>query len=1152
MIESYVRNPVKVTVGVLLVVLFGVIGLFRMPMQLTPEVQIPTITIETRWPGASPGEVEKEIIIEQEEQLKSVEGIVKMTSASKDSVGTIVLEFPVGTDMSEALLKVNTRLQQVQSYPEDADEPIISAANSGDRPIAWFILRPRVIAPEAIRAFVTDHPALADKLEPAIQAPNSGMRIKRLQELANDFPVVKELLPPSDMDATTYRKFAEDFIEARFERVPGVANANVLGGREEELQVVINPEKLAARQLTIADVRMALQGANKDTSAGDVWEGKRRWVIRTLGLFRSPDQVLKVLVAYREGAPVYIRDVVALKEDGRPRVELGYKKPDGIVKQFGQTSIAINAQRAVGANVLDVMTGLRRENEALNRGILQQRGLQLEQVYDETDYIYSSVDLVQTNILIGGLLTVAVLLTFLRSVRSTLVIAVAIPSSIIGTFLVLSILGRSLNVVSLAGIAFAVGMLVDNAVVVLENIYQHYQRGKSPFRAAVDGACEVQGAVLASTLTTLAVFIPVLFVEEQAGQLFRDIALAVSGGVALSLIVSLTVIPMASARLLQKRPRNSASATDPARNGRPDVMGSADPGNPLPSSSGLNRLFGPIDVLASKLVGGLMALNRWLQSRFLARLAVVVGFVGLAIAASWLLMPKVEYLPSGNRNLVFGILLPPPGYNLDQLVSIGERIEESLQPYWDIDPTDPRSNPNNLPAIKDFFFVARDRQVFMGVKAVDDLRANELVEVVQNVITGVPGTIGFAQQSSLFEQGLTAGRTIDIEINGPDVDKLLGLAVEIFVQIPQVVPGARAIPQPSLDKASPEVHVRLRREQAAELGVTDRELGYWVNALVDGAYATDFYKGNTKIDLSIVGGQRFAQRTQDVRTLPIAVPTGDLVTIGSVADVKISSGPEQINHVNRLRNITIQVSPPPEIPIEQALEDIQRTILSPIRERGVLGEDYQFTLAGTVDDLRKTWDALGLNFLLALLITYLLMAGLFESWLYPFVVILSVPLGALGGFIGLYVLNLFVLQPLDVLTMLGFVILIGTVVNNPILIVEQALINLRAGKDYTTAVLEATRARIRPIFMTTMTTVLGLLPLVVMPGSGSELYRGLGSVLLGGLMVSAFVTLVLVPNVFTLTLQTQQTVRRWLGLSTSMKDESIEEDQEIRTESVGV
>ena len=1106
-IEAFIRNPIKVAVGVLLVALFGIIALMRMPMQLTPEVQIPTITVQTRWPGASPKEVEQEIIREQEEFLQSVEGLTKMTSESQDSVGTIILEFNVGTNMEEALLKVNSRLQQVSDYPIDARLPVISASSASDRPIAWFILSPRMPGEEELRQFQVDHPELADDLEPVLTAHNAGLAALRLRLAAESNERLRALLP-EEIDVTKLRKFAEDYIEAAFERVEGVSNSNVFGGQDPEVQVIVDPQKLAARGLTIADVRRLLSQQNKDTSGGDIWESKRRYVVRTLGQFRSPEQVEEQILAIHDGTPVRLGDVATVRES--------FKKPDGFVRRFGVSCISINVQRETGANVLDVMKGLQEVRQRLDDGLLKDRGLTLTQVYDETEYIYSSVGLVSQNILVGGLLTVIVLLLFLRSARSTLVIGLAIPTSIVGTFLMLYLMGRSLNVISLAGLAFAVGMLVDNAVVVLENIFRHYQRGESTFTAALRGTQEVWGAVVASTITTLAVFLPVLFIEEEAGQLFRDIALAISSAVGFSLLASVTLIPTSAARLLRDHGKEVEDHEQRLRRLRGP------------------QWLAPLDRLGKRFVDHVVGVNRAIQRSTARRVTAVALLIGVSVLVSYLLWPKVEYLPTGNRNLVFAIVLPPPGYNLDNLMRLGQTVEEELRPYWDVDLDDPALSELPFPPIEDFFYVARGRQVFIGMRAVDPLRAGELVPLAFTMRQKLPGAIVVAAQSSLFEQGLTANRAIDIEITGSDLEQLVAIGGRVMGQLMNPenspVPRAQARPIPSLDLSSPEVHVIPKLVQASDLGITTTDLGYAVSALTDGAYATDYFIGADKIDLVIRGREDYVGHTQDLQNMPIATPEG-VVPIAAVADVVLASGPEQINHRERQRTITIQVSPPAEIALETALQSIRDQILEPLRQQGEIGGDVMINLSGTADKLQETWLALRWNVVLALLITYLLMAALFESWLYPLVIILSVPLGAVGGVLGLQALNLYLWaqpylmlqakapppQALDVLTMLGFVILIGTVVNNAILIVHQSLNHIRnEGLSSEQAILESVRTRIRPIFMTTTTTVFGLLPLVLFPGAGSELYRGLGSVVLGGLLVSTVFTLVLVPTLFSL------------------------------------
>ena len=1080
LIAACVANPVKAAVGVLLIALFGALALVTMPVQLTPEVQIPTITVESRWPGASPQEVEQELVQPLEEQLRSVEGLVKLSSESSDSAAAIEMEFTVGTDMSQALVKVNTRVQQVRDWPIDADRPVIKTAGANDRPVAWLILGQAAPDAAALEHAKVEHPALAAKLDRVATARSADLALYRLRRLATDHPELAPLVPPA-VDVESLKRLAENEIETRLERVDGVSGADLVGGREDELQVIVDPQRLAARNLTIDDLRGALANQNKDTSGGDVWEGKRRYVVRTLGQFRSPEQVEGVIITRRDGKPVYVRDVAA--------VQLGTKKPDGVVRRFGSRNIAIKMTRETGANVLDLMAELRKVVADIDKG-LRPRGLTLSVVYDETTYIDSAIQLVRDNIVVGGALTVFTLLLFLRNVRSTLIVALAIPVSVVGTFLVLALFGRTLNVISLAGMAFAVGMLVDNAVVVLESIFTRWTAGEDARTAAVKGAGEVWGAVLASTLTTVAVFLPVLFVQEEAGQLFGDIALAISAAVLLSLVVSVLVVPVAAAWLLgsrgPRRPR--AGAADPAAR------------------------------LGAAFTAGVVGLDRFLLGGRLRQIIASGAIVAAAVIATWLLLPKVEYLPEGNRNLVFGILLPPPGYNLDELLRMGDIVEDRLLPYWDVDPGSPEAAALDAPILGDMFFVARGKSVFLGLRALEPLEAARLVPLVQRVAADLPGTFAVAKQSSLFERGIGSGRSIDVEITGPDLAKLVQLGGRVMGMLAEATPGSQNLPKPSLDLSSPEVQLVPRLEQAADMRLDARQLGYMVDCLVDGGYATDYFLGSDRIDLVIKGDERFVQRTQDLRSLPVVTPGGQLVPLEAVAEVRqFSSGPEQILHRERERAITVQVSPPAKMPLEEAQERIQTMVIDPLVESGALAGGYQITLGGTADKLRATWDALWFNLVIAGLITYLLMAALFESWFYPAVIITAVPLGSIGGLLGLAVLNTVggpfgIFQPLDVLTMLGFVILIGTVVNNPILIVDRSLQLVREQcYEPTDAILEAVRSRIRPIFMTTFTTVLGLLPLVIFPGAGSELYRGLGSVLLGGLLVSTVVTLVLVP-----------------------------------------
>jgi len=1038
-IEYSTKNPVKVAVGSIFVLLFGLLSLFRIPVQLVPDVEKPQITVVTRWIGASPQEVEQEIIHEQEEMLKSVENLRKLTSKSFNGRGEILLEFVVGVDKSTALLDVANKLDQVQEYPENVDEPVISAVNTGDRPIAWFTLR---------------------------------------------------TLPGNDVDVNKLRDFAEDNIESRFERVPGVANSNIYGGAEREMQVIIDPHTLACTQLTILDVRKALISTNTNISGGDIDEGKNRFTVRTLGQFKSVEEIENLLIAKRDDIPVYIRDIA--------EVQLGYKKLEAFVRQKNEPSIAVNAQREVGANVLTVMEGLKEACRELNENLLRDKGLVLEQVYDETEYIKSSIGLVRQNVVVGGLLAVMVLLLFLRSWRSTLVIGLAIPISAIGTFLMITLMGRSLNVVSLAGIAFAVGMVVDSAIVVLENIFRHWQSGEDPFEAACKGTTEVWGAVLASTLTTIGVFVPVILIEQEVGQLFRDIALAISFAVGLSLIVSITVIPTTAARILSHRKKSdSAGSVGGMRSG---------------GSSNRLVLFGRN--LTDKIVGVVDYLTRTLKRR----LITIFVLISISLFLTWWMVPEMEYLPEGNRNLILAIMLPPPGYSLEEQRAIGLIIEKELSPYWHARIGTKEAEMLDGPPIRHGFYVSRGRTVFMGMICAEPERVAELIPILRRVCGKIPGMITIVQQSSLFERALSGGRTIDIELTGPDLNRLVYYGAQVFGQVRQVFPpGTQARPVPSLELGSPELQVRPRLEHATELGLTSADIGYITDALVDGAYAGDYWYQGDKIDLVIFGQSKYIERTQDLEQIFIYTPTGDYVPLSTVADIEIGVGPEEIDHIERERSIVIQVIPPRTMPLERALGIIDTKIIAPMVKDGLLGGLYKANLAGTADKLQEARRALQWNLILAITIAYLLMAALFESFLYPIVIMFSVPLAGVGGFVGLAVLNLFTLQVMDVLTMLGFVILIGTVINNAILIVHQTLNNMREEKmEPHQALIESVRTRIRPIFMSVATTVFGMLPLVIFPGAGSELYRGLGSVVLGGLIVSTIFTLLLIPAVFSL------------------------------------
>jgi HAE1 family hydrophobic/amphiphilic exporter-1 len=729
------------------------------------------------------------------------------------------------------------------------------------------------------------------------------------------------------------------------------------------------------------------------------------------------------------------------------------------------------------------MQGVRNAVKELNEDSLPNLGLKLEQVYDETIYIDSAIELVRQNIWIGGTLAIFILILFLRSWRATVIIGLSIPISVVAAFVAMAALGRSINVISLAGIAFAVGMVVDAAIVVLENIYRHRENGKEANEAAYFGAKQVWSAVMVSALTTVLVFVPILIMQLEAGQLFRDIAVAISVAVTMSLLVSVTVLPALAKWLL-----TGVKATK-------------------------KNIF-IIDNIARGFVKFTIGYVKLITKSRMASLLVAATVALGALSISYSMLPKLEYLPEGNRNLIFGIMLPPPGYNLETLTEIAERVEIRVKNLWASE-TGPEAEEGQPPKIRNYFFVAgAGGRTLFGASAIQDTRVRELIPVLTRSLFGEPGTFGFFTQPSLFQRGFGGGRSIDLDITGPDLEKVVIVAQQAAGLVGKSFPrneGNQMRPIPGLVLGAPEIQVKPNRVKLADNNITAQSLALSVDAFNSGLRIAEITVDSKRMDLTLRGKENAIKETQGIENIPIVTPSGKILPISSIADVVMTSGPTEIRHIERDRTITLQIKPIDKIPLEAAIDTIKEKVILPLEQQG-LPTGINLNLSGTADELTSTWNAMVMNLIVAICMVYLLMAILFESFIYPLVIMLSVPPAAAGGVMGLWVLNLNILQPLDMLTMLGFVILIGIVVNNAILLVHQTLQHMKEENlNASEAILEATRNRIRPIFMSTLTSVFGMIPLVVFPGAGSELYRGLGSVVIGGLCLSAILTLAIVP-----------------------------------------
>lgn len=995
--RQIIDNPILGYVLIIFTITFGFVMLTKLPIQLTPEISYPEIKVSTSWRAAAPEEVETEIIEPQEDAFKGMPGVVSMLSKASQGQGSITLKFEIGHSTERALIDVLNRLNQVSEYPVDADNPRISTVGEQARPIAWFIVKP-----------------VAGK----------------------------------NFDIAEYKRFVEDTVKARFERIWGISLSEVRGGRDQEVRISIDPYKAASHGIDLTQAMTLISGRN-DISGGVVEVGKRNYTVRFEGAL-DPATFGEMILAWRDGKPVRLRDIAELG--------LVYSDKSNFVLNNGEPAIAVNAYQETGVNVIEVMEELKQVTQQLAAGPLKRAGLTIKQVYDETLYIRNSIEMLVTNLFLGILLATIVLWWFARRALVALIVAINIPVTLFATLIVLEVTGRTLNVISLAALALAVGMVLDASIVVIENILRLREKGLSFVDAAIQGSDQIKVALIATTTTTLIVFLPIVMLEDEAGQLFADLAIGLAAAISVSLIVALVLVPMLSERWL-KTEQNS-------------------------------------DVFAStweRLTRFLMRITNTRKRRYLF---ITVLFV-VPILISVLLIPQADYLPSGKRNLVFAFLLPPPGINIQTMrQEMGDVVVEKLQKHVE---------GKEEPGINHYFFVAYPRGAFMGASAKDPKQINQLKKVVSAVFKDFPDTFTFARVASLFSRGNT--RTIEMNLQSRDINSLLRAAYLGYGLTMREIPGARVNPKPGLELAEARLTLIPKEEQIVATGWDYARIGLLSRAAGDGVFVDDYFDGDKKIDIlaRIVGWTS----PDELKAIPVTTPKGLMVPFGDLVDVRRTAGPDQIRRLDRRRTVTLEIIAPPFLPLE-VTNKLLKSKVAPVLQQQ-LPEDGLITYSGSADKLGTLLGNMSEAFLLAVFSLFLIIATLFRSFRDSLLVIIALPLATVGSIVMLKLVNLLVFQPMDMLTMIGFIILLGLVVNNAILLVHQARALERSGYSRKTAVEQAIRMRLRPIFMSTMTSLVGILPLLFSLGAGTELYRGLAAVIVGGLLVSTIFTLVLLP-----------------------------------------
>ena len=1057
MFRFAIEKPLIVAVAVLIICLFGLLAIFRVPIQMIPDLDVRVVSVITQWPGATPQDVEKELIIEQEEYLRRIPGLERMISRASTGRAQIELEFPYGVDINEVLIRVNNALTQVPGYPENVDEPRLVTSTVSNNPFLFFLTRP---------------------------LPGN----------------------PQNVNMMELRDFLEDHVRVQIERVPGVSEVRIWGGAERQIKVYVDPARLAERQLTLTEVRNAIRARNRDVSGGDLDSGKRRYLLRTVGRFATTGDIENMVVAQRDGAFIRLRDL--------GHAELSTFEIASYSYANGIPNISIAVRRQIGANVVEVKENVVKKVEELNHSLLQEVGVYMVLNADDVKYVTDSVVNVRKNLVIGALLATIVLFLFLRTPSSTLIGAIGIPICTLAAFLGLLVSGRTINVISLAGVAFAIGMTLDNSIVVLENVYRHVASGKPRRRAAIDGVAEVWPALLASTLTTVFVFLPIIFIKQEAGQLYSDIAVAISASILMSLLVATLVVPTLCSRFLTPN--------------RDDV-------------AGRSRLYA-----AGQRVGGaLLRFVNWLLEGVARRLALVgvVACVTLLIFAS---IPQAEYLPEGEEPKIFIQMFAPPGYNIEEMHAIYRDVDDYLVPHVGQDPGLYDRGEADLPSLKYVVGYAGASRNVIIPEATSMGQVDDLLDIIVQKLRDIPGIHAFASRGSIFSSSWGGSRSINLELSGTDLVSLFDAGLKAFVQAQSVFENPQIRPEPStLTLGQPLVEIRPDWERASELGLEVDDLGYSIWAFSDGAFVDEFFLGDEKIDIFLYSTRGTVQHPEDVDNIMLFSPRGGMVPLSAVADVRQTVNTGTIRRVDSKRTITLGIIPPREVPLEQGVDMVRRGIIDELRASGEVGDDISMRITGASDLLSATRNALKGNFIVAVFISYLLLVAIFSHWGYPLLVMTTIPVGMGGGLIGLWLLNAAggnlsllgltdIHQSFDVITMLGFLILIGTVVNNPILIIDRTLRNVKArGMAAVDAVQESVRARLRPIMITTITTIFGLSPLVFSPGAGTELYRGLGVIVMFGLLFSTLITLTFMPTLLSLTLQ----FREWLGLSAAYAED---------------
>ena len=1102
LIEFATRRRVTIAMMTLTLVLFGVISLSSLKVELLPDLSYPTLTVRTDYEGAAPAEVETLISQPAEEALGIVKGLRKLKSISRTGQSDVVLEFAWGTDMQQAGLDVRDKIETLQ-LPLEAKPPVLLRFNPSTQPIMRL--------------------ALSSKQD----GGNEADAVRRLMEL---------------------RRYADDDLKRKLEPVSGVAAVKVGGGLEDEIQVDIDQRKLAQLGLSLDTVIQRLQQENVNLSGGRLEEGSQRYLVRTVNQFATVEQMREMLLTTASGsgasaagenrqlmtAILGSRDpnvIAAMRNDGAgasvatvrlkdvAEVRQGYKEREAVIRSAGNEAVELAVYKEGDANTVSTADALEKKLEAIRKQM--PKDIQMTVVEDQSVFIRHAIKDVKVDAVIGGLLSVLIIFLFLRDGWSTFVISLSLPISIVATFFFMGQLGLSLNVMSLGGLALATGLVVDDSIVVLESIAKARERGMGVLEAAIKGTREVFMAVVASTLTTIAVFLPLVFVEGIAGQLFRDQALTVSIAIAVSLVVSMTLIPMLSA--LKGRPPLEFPAEDPREPWRPASRWkkpAAYAGRGVGAMfrygffaaawmvvrvfRGIAAVVGPVMRKASDIAmapyGRAEASYLRLLPAALKRPWPVLGGAALAFALTLAVLPVlgVDLIPQLAQDRFDMTAKLPPGTPLAQTDALVREVQRKhaseggvrllyavsgTGTRLDASPTESGENIGKLSVVMD-----------------DTSREPELIEKLRQTMKAWPAAQVDFSRPELF----ALSPPLEIEIEGNTLEEIRVAGNRLAGMLRQNPHYADV--KSTVEQGFPEIRIVFDQDRAAALGLTTRQIADAVVNKIKGNVPTRYSFRDRKIDVLVRVQESERSSVESLRRL-IVNPSGNKpVELASVAEVIATTGPSEIHRAD-LRRVAIVSANLRGVDLGTAVTEVQNMVAE-----NPLGTDVGMHIGGQGQELGESIRSLLFAFALAIFLVYLVMASQFESLLHPFVILFTIPLALVGAVAALLLSR----SPVSVVVFIGLILLVGLVVKNAIILIDKVNQLREEGVAKRTALVEGARSRLRPIMMTTLCAVFGFLPLALAFGEGAEVRSPMAITVIGGLLVSTLLTLVVIPVVYDL------------------------------------